>query len=164
MSCLTTSATRRSRIVPAAVLIASAAASSHDVLLVPMTSVTRYTLMTLSSRRPPSRAPPPGPRFACTLEADLGHGALLRLGLSLAPWSGSVQDRCAAERDRAAQKVIALGSHAARVRARASPNWRRTRRTSAGALTRPAHAPLLAALARDVNDHTGDAALARPDG
>src|SRR5437879_13722589 len=51
MSCLTTSATRRSRIVPAAALIASAAASSHDVLLVPMISVTRYTLMTLSSRR-----------------------------------------------------------------------------------------------------------------
>jgi hypothetical protein len=34
--------------VPAAVLIASAAASSHDVPLVPMTSVTLYTLMTLS--------------------------------------------------------------------------------------------------------------------
>src|SRR5580704_15411724 len=48
MSCLTTSATRRSRSVPAAVLIASAAASSHDVLLVPMISVTRYTLITLS--------------------------------------------------------------------------------------------------------------------
>src|SRR6266567_3114088 len=48
MSCLTTSATRRSRSVPAAVLIASAAASSHDVLLVPMISVTLYTLMTLS--------------------------------------------------------------------------------------------------------------------
>src|ERR1700733_10604471 len=54
MSCLTTSATRRSRSVPAAVLIASAAASSHEVLLVPMISVTLYTLMTLSSyhRRP----------------------------------------------------------------------------------------------------------------
>src|ERR1700733_1454026 len=48
MSCLTTSATRRSRSVPAAVLIASAAASSHEVLLVPMISVTLYTLMTLS--------------------------------------------------------------------------------------------------------------------
>src|SRR6476620_3560884 len=48
MSCFMTSATRRSRIVPAAVLIASAAASSHDVLLVPMISVTLYTLMTLS--------------------------------------------------------------------------------------------------------------------
>src|ERR1035438_5145781 len=48
MSCLRTSATRRSRIVPAAVLIASAAASSHDVLLVPMISVTLYTLTTLS--------------------------------------------------------------------------------------------------------------------
>jgi hypothetical protein len=34
--------------VPAAVRIASAAASSHDVPLVPMTSVTLYTLMTLS--------------------------------------------------------------------------------------------------------------------
>src|SRR5271165_3576612 len=48
MSCLTTSATRRSWSVPAAVLIASAAASSHDVLLVPMISVTLYTLITLS--------------------------------------------------------------------------------------------------------------------
>jgi hypothetical protein len=36
--------------VPVAVLIASAAASSHDVPLVPMTSVTLYTLMTLSFR------------------------------------------------------------------------------------------------------------------
>jgi hypothetical protein len=34
--------------VPAAVLIASAAASSHEVPLVPMTSVTLYTLMTVS--------------------------------------------------------------------------------------------------------------------
>src|SRR6516165_391021 len=50
MSCLTTSATRRSRIVPAAALIASAAASSQDVLLVPMTSVTLYTLTTFSLR------------------------------------------------------------------------------------------------------------------
>src|SRR5215470_11834890 len=58
MSCLTTSATRRSRMVPAAVLIASAAASSHDVLLVPMTSVTLYTLMTLSSRRLQAREMP----------------------------------------------------------------------------------------------------------
>src|SRR5260370_23412985 len=48
MSCLTTSATRRSRSVPAAVLIASAAASSHDVPLAPMISVTLYTLMPLS--------------------------------------------------------------------------------------------------------------------
>src|SRR5271166_2107881 len=48
MSSLTTSATRRSRIVPDAVLIASAAASSHEVPLVPMISVTLYTLMTLS--------------------------------------------------------------------------------------------------------------------
>src|SRR5580693_5974039 len=48
MSCLTTSATRRSRSVPPAVLIASAAASSHEVLLVPMISVTLYTLITIS--------------------------------------------------------------------------------------------------------------------
>src|SRR5580704_837840 len=45
MSCLTTSATRRSRSVPAAVLIASAAASSHELLLVPIISVTLYTLI-----------------------------------------------------------------------------------------------------------------------
>src|ERR1700759_3435433 len=51
MSCLTTSATRRSRSVPAAVLIASEAASSHDVVLVPMISVTLYTLITLSFDR-----------------------------------------------------------------------------------------------------------------
>src|ERR1700683_1707760 len=57
MSCLTTSATRRSRSVPAAVLIASAAASSHEVLLVPMISVTLYTLITLSfTTRGPLRA------------------------------------------------------------------------------------------------------------
>src|SRR5580692_2747553 len=58
MSCLTTSATRRSRSVPAAVLIASAAASSHEVLLVPMISVTLYTLITGSSGyvRPAPRA------------------------------------------------------------------------------------------------------------
>src|ERR1700728_3804739 len=48
MSCLMTSPTRRSRSVPAAVLIASAAASSHEVLLVPMISVTLYTLITVS--------------------------------------------------------------------------------------------------------------------
>ena len=44
-----TSATHRSRSVPAAVLIASVAASSHEVLLVPMISVTLYTLITRSS-------------------------------------------------------------------------------------------------------------------
>src|SRR5260370_14608040 len=48
MSCLTTSATRRSRSVPAAALIASDAASSHEVPLVPMISVTLYTLTSLS--------------------------------------------------------------------------------------------------------------------
>src|SRR6476620_10298126 len=44
MSCLTTSATLRSRRDCAAVLIADAAASSHESLLVPISSVTRYTL------------------------------------------------------------------------------------------------------------------------
>src|ERR1700691_3042321 len=48
MSCLMTSATRRSRSVPEAVLIASVAASSQEVLLVPMISVTLYTLITVS--------------------------------------------------------------------------------------------------------------------
>src|SRR5258708_33203418 len=48
MSCLTTSATRRWRSVPAAALIASDAASSHEVPLVPMISVTLYTLTSLS--------------------------------------------------------------------------------------------------------------------
>src|ERR1700727_536056 len=57
MSCLMTSATRRSRSVPAAVLIASAAASSHEVLLVPMISVTLYTLMTISFDRGPAPSP-----------------------------------------------------------------------------------------------------------
>src|SRR5262249_36789839 len=62
MSCLTTSATRRSRIVAPAVLTASAAASSHDVLLVPMTSITLYTLMSCSSRpwRPTQITTPTG--------------------------------------------------------------------------------------------------------
>jgi hypothetical protein len=50
-----TSATRRSRSVPAAVLIASEAASSHEVLLVPMISVTLYTLMTISFDQGPLR-------------------------------------------------------------------------------------------------------------
>jgi len=47
MSCLTTSATRRSWSVSPAVLIACAAASSHHVALDPMTSITVYTLMWL---------------------------------------------------------------------------------------------------------------------
>src|SRR5215471_5841621 len=87
MSCLTTSATRGSRIVPEATLIASAAASSHEVLLVPMTSVTRYTLMTLSSQKLPTRAPQgpvvhirpgswPGPDGAQLPQAE--PGTLLR--------------------------------------------------------------------------------------
>src|SRR5271165_3973242 len=56
MSCLTTSATRRSRIVAAEVRTASAAASSHDVLLVPITSITLYTLMLFSSADKPGRS------------------------------------------------------------------------------------------------------------
>ena len=43
MSSLETSAMRRSRSVLAAVVTAFFAASSHETLLVPMTSVTRYT-------------------------------------------------------------------------------------------------------------------------
>src|SRR5215831_7481473 len=100
MSCLTTSPTRRSRIVPAAVLIASAAASSHDVLLVPMTSVTLYTLITLSFRGPPTRAPT-GPVAHIRPGAWPRSGrALQSPGLSLALYSGDVQDRCAAQPSR----------------------------------------------------------------
>src|SRR5215467_4418512 len=91
MSCLTTSATRRSRIVPAAVLIASAAASSHDVLLVPMTSVTRYTLMTLSSQELPTRAPR-GPVLHIRPGSWPGPGSTqLPQAPSLALCSGNVQ-------------------------------------------------------------------------
>src|SRR5439155_17541432 len=51
-SSLTTSATRRSRSDPAAVSIAAWAAFSHDSVLVPTSSVTRYTLSAMCS---PSR-------------------------------------------------------------------------------------------------------------
>ena len=47
-SSLVTSATRRSRSEPLAVATALAVASSHDVSLVPMTSMTRYTLLAMS--------------------------------------------------------------------------------------------------------------------
>src|SRR5664279_794591 len=50
MSCLVTSATRISRTYPPAVVMASAAASSQEEELVPITSITRYTLMTTSHR------------------------------------------------------------------------------------------------------------------
>src|ERR1700730_1506019 len=95
MSCLTTSATRRSRSVPAAVLIASAAASSHDVLLVPMISVTRYTLMMFSfdhaarcgtaaaslSHRHPGRPPMPRLRRVPLKRAEgLFHQAVTQSG------------------------------------------------------------------------------------
>src|ERR1700750_3219050 len=46
-SCLRTSATRRSRTDLAAVSTALRAAASHDSLLTPITSVTRYTLSAL---------------------------------------------------------------------------------------------------------------------
>src|SRR5664280_1728322 len=49
MSSCTTSATRRSRSVVRAVFTAVAAAASHDSVLVPISSVTRYTLMTFPS-------------------------------------------------------------------------------------------------------------------
>ena len=47
-SCSTTSATLRSRSVWLAVFTAVAAASSQDWVLVPITSITRYTLMASS--------------------------------------------------------------------------------------------------------------------
>src|SRR6266851_1517589 len=47
-SSLTTSATLRSRTVRAAVSTAVRAAASHESVLVPMTSVTRYTLSVMS--------------------------------------------------------------------------------------------------------------------
>jgi hypothetical protein len=81
MSCLTTSATRRSRSVPAAVLIASAAASSHEVLLVPMISVTLYTLMTLSfehMRPAPEPTKPPCPVVGVTASMEVRAGRLGR--------------------------------------------------------------------------------------
>src|SRR5215472_7665922 len=81
MSCLTTSATRRSRIVSAAVCTACAAASSHEVPLVPMTSITLYTLMRASSLDQPDhpclgrsadgRAIDPPARFSATSTTDL---------------------------------------------------------------------------------------------
>src|SRR5664279_5167884 len=49
MSSCTTSATRRSRSVVRAVFTAVAAAASHYSVLVPISSVTRYTLMTFPS-------------------------------------------------------------------------------------------------------------------
>src|ERR1700729_1820502 len=79
MSCLTTSATRRSRSVPAAVLIASAAASSHEVLLVPMISVTLYTLMTLSFdhvRPAPGLTKPPCPVVEVAASVEFGLAGL----------------------------------------------------------------------------------------
>src|SRR3569833_668727 len=65
MSSLRTSATRRSRRVFDAVSTAFLAASSHDVLLVPMISVTRYTppeaflaMRVLPRRQDKWRSPP----------------------------------------------------------------------------------------------------------
>src|SRR5262252_795738 len=102
MSCLTTSPTRRSRIVPAAVLIASAAASSHDVLLVPMTSVTLYTLMTFSfGGCQPGRCQE---RVHVRPGAAAARRALLPPGLSLALRSGAVQTGAPA-------RSAPLGSH-----------------------------------------------------
>src|SRR5260370_27445715 len=45
MSCLTPSPPRRARMVALAVRTASAAASSHETVLVPMMSITLYTLI-----------------------------------------------------------------------------------------------------------------------
>src|SRR4051794_40209134 len=52
MSWRRTSAIRRSRTVLAAVSIALRAAASHDSLLTPMTSVTRYTLSAMDCSSP----------------------------------------------------------------------------------------------------------------
>src|ERR1700755_2882976 len=54
----TTSATRRSRTVFAAVSTAARAAASHESLDTPMTSVTRYTLSAIGSFLPGSDAEP----------------------------------------------------------------------------------------------------------
>src|SRR5712691_958100 len=101
MSCLTTSATRRSRIVLAAVLIASAAASSHDVPLVPMISVTLYTLITLSladlrlTRRDTPAASvqqPIGPGLSTTTPADRPEPGTLR-GRRPGPSAPQIRER-----------------------------------------------------------------------
>src|SRR5664279_6408732 len=65
-SCLTTSATLRSRRVVPAVFTAVAAASPHDLVLVPISSVTLYTLMTFLSVAPTrqSEGNPPSPQAA----------------------------------------------------------------------------------------------------
>src|SRR5258708_18853211 len=97
MSCLTTAATRRSRIGPAAVRTASAAASSHEVLLVPMTSVTLYTLMTPSLDALPARAPR---RSGGPPSSGAGSGRQVRRpppDLSLALSLSYVQDCCPAD-------------------------------------------------------------------
>src|ERR1035441_10682912 len=101
MSCLTTSATRRSWMVPAAVLIASAAASSHEVPLVPMTSVTLYTLMTLSFDGLPAWAPRRSAgRHPAKPRPGAGSDRYVRRSppdLSLALSPGDVQVRCPAD-------------------------------------------------------------------
>src|SRR6266542_5983794 len=109
MSCLTTSATRRSWMVPAAVLIASAAASSHEVPLVPMISVTLYTLMPVSfdgfSAWAPRRSTGPQPARP---RPGTGSDRYVRrspLDLSLALSLGDVQGRCLQIRDRAVQRA-----------------------------------------------------------
>src|SRR4029077_13996762 len=102
MSCLTTSATRRSRSVPAAVLIASAAASSHEVLLVLMISVTLYTLMTLSFdhvRPAPGRLPPACHRVTLPVR---------RCRQMIAESAGRVAGTCAFTGDRGAGFSAAL--------------------------------------------------------
>src|SRR5689334_11546549 len=101
MSCLTTSATRRSRRVPAAVLIASAAASSHEVLLVPMISVTLYTLIVLSFDhvRPSPRLLPPACHRVTPPVIDAGRWLQARIQgpgpplgrAARAPWSADRQ-------------------------------------------------------------------------
>ena len=61
----TTSATRRSRTVLAAVSTATRAAASHDSLLTPMTSVTRYTLSAMGLSSVGSGSVPNGKGSRC---------------------------------------------------------------------------------------------------
>src|ERR1035438_4897150 len=100
MSCLTTSATRKSWSVPAAVLIASAAASSHEVLLVPMISVTLYTLMSISFDRV---RPAPGLLWPACHRATLPGPLMFGQDLPAVPASGAGPARAGGERRRRLQ-------------------------------------------------------------
>src|ERR1019366_1064839 len=118
MSCSTTSATRSSRRCWPAVLTASAAASSHEVLLVPMISVTLYTLMALSFDDVRAYAPrgTKAVRFGLAIRPGADSDQQARRAppdLSLALTPGGVQDRCPADpRPRCAAIVTEPATHA----------------------------------------------------